>query len=204
MTKLEVINIALIHAGASPLETLDRIPEKSHRTALVQFDLSRKELLRLHHWNFALTRAEIPALPDAPVFGPGRLYPLPGDFLRLASIYDSFETDFRLEGGNILTERGDPLPILYVADVPDPARWDILFASAVGVHIASKIAFAVTQSTDLGLTLDALFEKSFSRAKWADSTENSRLKIHAERWIASRYGWGTHDDRFHSIVPPTV
>lgn len=200
MTKLEIINSALIHSGAERVDSLEAMPSKSLGIALHQFDVSRQILLRLHQWNFAIFRDEIEADTEPPGFEFERRYSLPPDFLRLSSIYDSHGVAYQIEGRKIFTDLGSPLALVYVRDIPDPDDWDPIFSDAVACHIASKIAFALTADMNLVGQLDAMCERSMSRAKWADSTDNSRKRVTANLWLSSRYGWTTQSDRFHSIT----
>jgi hypothetical protein len=46
----------------------------------------RKAELRKRHWSFAIKRAALPALADAPTWGFGYAYQLPTDYLRLMQV----------------------------------------------------------------------------------------------------------------------
>ena len=202
MTKLELINSALIIAGAEPLETLASPAGKAGKVALAQFDISYKSLIRQHQWNFAMGREELEALPTPPTFEYERQYSLPDDYVRLFSLYDDYGARYSVEGDKLLTDMPSPVPLVYVKDTPDPVDWDSLFAEAVALNIASKVLFSLTQKMDLAAAADAKAERALSRAKWADSTENSGRLISAHQWVASRYGWSPQKDRFHRVTSP--
>lgn len=202
MTKLELINSALIHAGAEMLHSLDRVSSKSGSIALAQYDLARKGLLRQHQWNFAISRAELDSEPVPPTLGYSRTYILPDDFLRMDRIYDDYEVAYEIQGRKILIDLGEPLHLVYVADTEDPEEWDPLFQEAFSYHLASKIVFALTQDMNLSGALDQFYSRALVRAKWADSTENSMKRVQAYEWLASRYGWRSRTDRFHSFTAP--
>lgn len=200
MIELEILNNALVLAGAEPLRELVNVSSKSGRIAITQKDLARRNLLRQHQWNFALCRKELVAEPVPPTFEYTSKYALPSDFLRLGNIYNDFGEDFRIETGFLLTDMASPLPLVYVRDIEDPSEWDPLFQEAYTYHLASKIVFALNQDMGQASALDQFHTRALLRAKWADSTENSAIRVTADDWVASRYGWTTSKDRFHSFT----
>ena len=176
MTKLEIINLALIRIGESPITSLDE-GSTAARTADLLYDASRRAILRDSDWNFAVKSVLLnPVDPDeAPA-----VFAVPADCLRVMRVYDKakFNTAysntktvefsgplapdgslmdrysryqkewFKVQGSNLYTYARAPL-CFYVRDEEDTSKFDAKFCEATSYKLAGELAMPVRQSESL-------------------------------------------------------
>lgn len=158
-SSVEIANLALGMLGAGTITSLDE-NSKAARTVKVQFDLQRDSELRAHRWKFAIARATCVALASAPASGPYLLqFQLPTDFLKELDIGDAYpgmdlsdyrssfpNSDYRVEGGLILTNLPSPLALRYIRQVTDCSKFDGCFVTALAAKIAWMSCESLTSS----------------------------------------------------------
>ena len=147
----------------------------------------RDEVLRLHPWNSASSRASLPALLAAPAFGFDRQYELPADCLRVLRLPDAdAETVWKVERRVLLTDLGAPLSVQYVARIDDPGEMDPLLVAAIAARIALRLCRPLTQSGTLLEEMRRLFADRLRDARSADAQEGGGDRISAELFVDAR------------------
>lgn len=176
MTKLEIINLALIRIGESPVTSLDE-GSTAARTADLLYDASRRAILRDSDWNFAVKDVLLTPVDtdEAPA-----VFAVPADCLRVMRVYDKakFNTKysntkspefhgmwesasdisaqysrctkewFKVQGDKLYTYARTPLCV-YVRDEEDASKFDAKFAEALTYKLAGELAMPVRQSESL-------------------------------------------------------
>ncbi|KAB0665651.1 hypothetical protein F6V25_07980 [Oryzomonas japonica] len=166
LTKLDIINAALVSLGASPVQDLN---ETVHAKAAASFwNLALSAVLRAHPWNFAMARRSLAASADAPVFGYAKTFPLPADWIRTVEVTAE---DFKQESGRILCNQ-DSLNIRYIAMVADPSRFDALFSDALSAYLAAKLAYPLTSSSSQQDVCWSAYKELLRLARSVDSLED--------------------------------
>lgn len=165
---IDVINKALISVGANIITSLDEGSTEA-TTAGAVWDQVRQSALRLHPWNFASKDLEL-----AQVTGGGDVeheyqYNLPSDFIRLLKVYD--DPTYKLKDGSVFTNYPS-CRIRYIFDSTDPVKWDSAFVDVVAYKLATEIAYALTKSTSLMQSMQALYEDSARKARAFDASED--------------------------------
>lgn len=183
-----ICNSALLKIGATTIQSLTEGTRNA--TACAQaYEPVRDRLLRAHPWAFAATRAELPALADAPAFGPALAYQLPVDFVRLLrpDERENFN-DLRrkIEDGKILTDEAAPLHIRYVKRVTDPNAMDPLFREVLAVELAIDIAEPITQSNTKRAALLAERARLIAEARKAQAFEAPPANPPEDTWLTAR------------------
>jgi hypothetical protein len=155
------------------------------------WDIARKATLRCNTWNFAIERVSLPALSDAPAFGYGYQFNLPGDFVRLADIDGPIPQarDWKLEGGKLLGN-STPLQVIYVRDCTEVERWDDLFELALSYKIAELIAVQITGDANVKMECQQSFKDVFGDAQATDAQENPPQGFDDDPWVTARWGYG--------------
>lgn len=166
MTKLTIINAAIITLGKEPLGTLDNSARAT--AALAFWDLARDEALRAHPWNFAMKRALLPRNAQGPVFGFASSYNLPPECLRLC---ECGESDYTLEDGQILCNATGSLAVRFISRVEDVTRYDASFAAALSSLLSSYLAYPITQSTTQQELQYKIFQEKVRVARGVDAQE---------------------------------
>lgn len=162
---IETINQTLGYLGQAPVDDINA--NVFSRLAGTFWGPSVKQVLRAHPWNFAVTRVVLAPMVDAPAFGYGAQFELPGDWLRTLEVS---EKDYRQEGRRILCD-AVTLNVKYIALIDDVTRFDALFCAALARNIASKLAYPITKSTTQQEAQWAAYTQELAYARTVDAQE---------------------------------
>lgn len=156
-SQTEIVNRALIKLGGDTVTDIsDR--SKSARVMSAIWDTVRRSELTKNFWNFALTRAALPALGSVPLSQFTIAYQLPSDYLKIYQVGDFYDVNsltdyinaddspYAIEGQKILTNLDAPLNIRYVSDVTNSGLFDPLFAEMLASKLAYEACYQITQS----------------------------------------------------------
>jgi hypothetical protein len=195
--QIEIVNRALFKLGALPLASMGD-NNKQARIMSGLWDTVRRAELRRHFWSFALRRAALPALAQAPAWGYARAYQLPADCLRIAQVGElqvsPSEADYRnmddspyaIEGGMLLTDQPAPLRIRYVADVSDPGAFDALFVEALAAKLAYEACEGITQANEKKNVCSEDYKAAIRAASLVNAIEKPSQGIADDAWITTR------------------
>ena len=188
LTETSLCNQALARLGSERIMSLDD-GSKAARFCRLFYAQTRDELLRSHHWNFAIARETLLRLAEEPLFGWAYQYALPRDFIRLVQLNGYGETEAQrsseIEGGALLTNETEAR-IRYVRRVEDAGLFDPLFAEALMVKLASKLAQPLTGSRGAPGELLAEYERiTAPLARRVDAQEDRRRR--KEPWVESSF-----------------
>lgn len=148
-------------------------------------------------WRFALARARLPPLAEAPAFGFAHQYPLPADCLRVVQVGEhrvvtapevnlAYEGLWAVEGRRVLTDFGPPLSIRYVRRVDDVPQWDALFRSVFAYRLAMELAEVRTQSNTKDERLERRYRGELHRALRAGALESPPVRVPDDTYTLSR------------------
>ena len=195
----DIANSALTKLGEARIMSLtDNVKPAREINAI--FTLRRDTLLRAHNWNFAMTRASLPALVDAPAWGYAYAYQLPSDCLRMVQVNDYWiipgyadflggpdDEPFKIEDGKIVTDYGSPLKVRYVKRVSNSGDFDTTFIELFAYDLAYECCEAITQSNTKKEGLRIGYLASLRAAVRANAIELPPSAIPDDSWIASRF-----------------
>jgi hypothetical protein len=192
-----ICNRALTKLGAARILTItDDV--KAARELNSMWDIVRDAELRRNLWNFAMARASLAALADAPAWGFTYQFQLPSDFVRIVQVgefyYISSLTDYRtmpeapfqVEGLRLLTDYTAPLKIRYVQRIEDTAQWDALFVEAFASRLAYECCEAITQSSTKKEEVWMDYKQAIREAKLVDAIENPPEPLPDDAWVLAR------------------
>ncbi len=191
LSEVAVYNMALDMLEEGPVTA----PSEDSRAARLlnrNYAQTRDEVLRAHPWNFALTRAKLPALAEAPAFGWQRAFHLPSDCLRILPVFQGGGFDAKpiaheIEGRQILADEPPPLPIRYIRRVVDPGRFDALFGRALAARLAVYVGHVITGKQSYIDRVGRIYEETLIEARRIDALEGSPATPLGEDWIEARY-----------------
>jgi hypothetical protein len=198
MSETSICNSACVKLGAELIIT--RADGNNRARALnARFDQVRDAELRKHRWKFAIKRAALPALADAPLSDYDFQYQLPVDFLRLieggdiTAVVDLSDCRnlgsnelYSIEGDRILTNLGAPLNIRYIARITDTALFDPAFEEAFASKLAFECCERITQSDSKKDSCRQDYKEAIRAAVRANALEQaSRSQADAE-WVVAR------------------
>lgn len=175
---VEIVNNALSLLGDNPIVSLDDDNVRA-RIANTMYGPTRDAVLRAHPWNCAITRAALPLISNAPLYGFSNQYQLPTDpyCLRVLSLNEVQEYGdpgdvFKIEGRQLLTNEGTA-NIRYIARITDPNQYDTLLYECLSARLAAKLCYPVTGSTSLAQAMIALYEGFLKEARTINGQEGS-------------------------------
>lgn len=196
-SQVSIVNRALVKLGESTVLLLtDNV--KQARTMAAIFDDTRDAELRANRWKFAIKRAQLSALVDAPQFGYSYQYELPDDYLALVQVGEFYvrtgmkqRAPWSIEGRRLLTDQAAPLAIRYVSRVTDTSQFDALFVDSLACRLAMEACEALTQSDTKFQRVAAMRAEALKQALRVDAIENPPDELPDGTWLESRTGLST-------------
>lgn len=195
VSQTSIANRALQILGATRLTDIDE-DTKNARAMRENWDAARDAEIRRHVWNFAVTRVELSALVDTPVFGYTTLYQLPADCLRVLQVGDwivgdspdlsSGQAEYQIEAGKIATDAPAPLKLRYLARIEDVTKYDHSFNDVLAARLAMDCSEEITQSDGKYERALAAYKTALREAKRLDAIENPAEDRADGSWVASR------------------
>lgn len=193
-SQTSIINYAGTKIGAEgSILTIDD-NKKLARTAKAVWDISLEATLAAHPWNFAIKRASLAALADAPTYGYARQFQRPPGLLRLVEINGvhvwntnpGAKPPYQYEGDKILTDMGAPLALRYVARIDDTGLYSGQFVEALACKLAMEMALPMTESGATRDRMSKAFDDAIGDAKGTDGRENPPEVADEDDWISAR------------------
>jgi hypothetical protein len=162
--KLDIINLALLRIGESPIQSIDEgsTPAKSAKTL---YDISRRAVLRDFDWAFAMKTTSLPLLVTEDEEEPGVYTCLvPSDCLRVVQVMrrgdrghsDFGELSYPVEGGGELRFIGERADRRFIR-----TEWFRVQGKQLFVRIPSPYVRYVRDEEDTDL-FDSKFVEAFS------------------------------------------
>lgn len=184
-TKITIVNTALVGLGVAPIAAFPPDEDTAQsRAAAAIWDITLEEELRAHPWNFAVKRALLARLVDAPAFGYASAYTVPADCLRVLEVS---EDDYTIEDGQILCDATGSIELRYIKQVTDVAKFDASFTGVLAAKIGAKLAYPLTQSTSQQQAQLDLYTFQLKQAKNIDAQEQPAEEFEESVLITGRY-----------------
>ena len=194
---VDICNEAMDLLGAATITSLTE-NSKEARLCNRQFEKVRDTIIRSHPWNACIRRASLARDSETPAFGFNYQYTLPTDPYceRVLSFwnknvdsevaaYDSLVM-YKIEGRKILSNEAS-CKIVYPARVTDTEQYDSLLRSTIAHGLAADTAYAITGSTTVMQTMQAMFQERLREARSIDAMEGMPEKIIADDFVNIRY-----------------
>ena len=174
-TEVSICSNALRRLGDDPITSLTDDTERARLCNSFYSD-TRDAVLRLHPWNFAITRTSLAKLSTAPAYGFSNQFSLPTNPYCLRVLGMEYEDYiFKVENvathGRVLLTDEATANILYVARITDTNLFDAMFVDVLTQKLAVDLAYPVTNSTTLQTQMQKVFEKKLSEARSIDGQE---------------------------------
>jgi hypothetical protein len=187
VTQVSIVNSALAKVGQAPVQSLTQDTRAAQIINSI-YDLVQDELLSMHPWNFAIKRATLSPTNNTPIYDYEFEYDIPSDCLRMLDNeydYTAVKPDWQVEGRKLLSNESS-LNVRYIARETDCTMWSPTFAEAFAWHLAHKIAYALTQSTEREKMCQDSAKKALSEARTMDGVEGTLRGLQADEWTMSR------------------
>lgn len=190
-SSVEIVNSGIIKLGGEPITSLTDQNNKIARAANKQYDILRRELLRSHPWNFAVTRVQLGASSNTPAYEFSKEFVIPSDVLRILEI-DSEDFEFRIEhnasdGNRVILTDATTVKIKYIKNITDVSQFDASFVEVLATRIAADLAYTVTDSVNFATTMYELYLDTLSKARTYNAQEGTPNQVTAKLWLNSRF-----------------
>lgn len=198
-SEVSICNRALQIIGADSITALTDNNDRA-RAMRTAYEPVRDAELHRRRWRFALKRASLAALSDAPASDYARQFQLPGDCLRVIAGADLVpvpnEADYRTgigalwsrEGDRLLTNLSAPLRIRYIARIVDTSLFDPSFAEALAARLAMEVCERLTQSSTKKAEARVHYRQALVEAARANAIENAPEAAGDDSWVTARLG----------------
>lgn len=198
-SSVDICNMALSHVGANFITSLNDNTTEA-KICAAQYDFSRDFVLGEREWTFAISRKELAASANAPIFGFDNNFKLPSDTIRVVEAFDKADMSsgiwsYRGEGNNSLywqregeyiAADAEILLIRYLVRVEDPNRYTPGFVQALAAHLAYKIAIPLTKSRSLQSDMYQLYQDTLNAASTGDGLQGRNKTIRSSRLVNVR------------------
>lgn len=123
--------------------------------------------------------------PLTPDFGYGNRYTLPADCERVLQLLDSTSA-WEVEGGELLTDDGETVPIRYIRRLLDVSQYDAALTAVLVARLAAEAVEEITQSARRRELALAEYDRVRARATGVDALEQSPTERFEDSWIDAR------------------
>lgn len=204
MAAVDICNSAIIRLRGNVLNSLDD-SSKEAKTCKSLYDITRREVLRSHAWNFAIARASLAKDADAPLFEFSNKFVLPNDCLRV--LYTDAQIDkkgngfglpfsgnsynfarpdaYKIEGNYLLTN-SDNAKICYIQDVEATGLFDSVFEEALALKLAVALCVAISGDLQLKQQLMNNYIDILQKAQQSNSQEGLISRGRVSTWLTAR------------------
>ncbi len=196
MSKIEIINRALLKLGEPPIASLNDAAFATSYEMI--FNDVKNLLLSAYPWRFAVKTKKLARLEK--MFFNRFMYQLPADFLLLIKVYirtDADVADFRLVSaedyeiadGCVTAFYKGAIQIDYVARLDDDSNFSPLFREAMAAKMAAELAMRLKHSVAIKQTFDNEFFNLIRQAELNNEIMKSAEFLPDGSWIKIRHAW---------------
>lgn len=197
--EVDICNLALDHLNVDAISTITNPTDKVGKLCARWYDNTRKSVLRMHTWNFAMKRASIAKDVAVPTHGYSTQYSLPADYIRIVSIGENnIYRDYAIEGTKLLineTNAGS-LDIRYVYDNKNVEQYDPLFVEFFALSLAHNLAYPLSGNITVMRAIEALKLEKQRAALGVDGQERKPVRRERSRFKDARMKYGNYGSPF--------
>jgi len=186
----EICNSALNKIGAM---RIDNISDNTKAAKLCndQYDRLRREVLRSHPWNFAITWISLAATVNNPVSDDYDYeFIIPSDVLRVlqTDITDDlgWEVGNNVDGNKVIFCNNSSLKIKYIKDITNTTRFPPDFEEVLAFRLAADMAYSLVQSRAVQDQMFTYYGATLARAMSFDAQEKGQDEITADEFTNIR------------------
>jgi hypothetical protein len=172
--RITICNRALFRVGANQISGFTDGTVESDICA-VEYEASKNELLSEHPWNFAEKVVSLSKYVSPNNGDFAASYALPTDYVSVIEVQRLDGTrlyqNWKIRGRSIDTDHEEGMRIVYTYDAPEQ-MFPPLFAEALALKLAGKIAGALTEDLQASQRLLSEFDVVKRKAAYRDSAQD--------------------------------
>ena len=196
MSKIEIINRALLKLGEPPISSLNDAAFGQSYGMI--YDDVKNLLLSAYPWRFAVVSKKLPRSVEN--YGSRAMYRLPADCMLLLKVFGaetSDLSDFRMHAlqsyeiadNSIVTMAADGIDIEYVKKTDDDAFFPPLFREAMAAKIAAELAMRLNHSVSIKQVFDNEFYNLIRQAEMNNEIVKTVELLPDNSWVKIRQAW---------------
>lgn len=185
ITRLSIVNKALIKLGQQPVEDLNNEENRNILVNIIYDSVCATEQ-QSYRWNFCLARVSSTPTENTPAFGFKYEHQLPKDFLRMVSIKD-IPFDYSIEGDKLLVNASGDIKYIYLKNETDECKFPPTFADVVSSKIAIELSEKYNCNKDLIIKNYYFY---VSVAKKCNAIQRPPIKQNPTEWELSYQNGG--------------
>ena len=196
MSKIEIINRALLKLGEPPISSLNDAAFSTSYEMI--FNDVKNLLLSAYPWRFAVKTQKLARLEK--MFAGRFMYPLPADCLLLLKVYVETNADiadfravsaedYEIADGCVLVFYKGAVQIDYVTKLDDDADFPPLFREALVCKIAAELSMRLKHSLQTKQIFDNEFFNFIRQAELNNEIMKSAEFLPDGSWIKIRHAW---------------
>ena len=177
-TPVQICNLALSWMGQKRINSLN----DNQNEAIVMndnYELSRDKTLSDIAWTFATERQVLAPVSDAPAFGSGNKFLIPGDVLRVHRVFKSTNTSQSnkfsnaewVREGNYIISPESTLWAVFIMRVTDPNKFSPGFVHALAARLAADTAITFTESSTMEEKMEQRYAMKLADAAYTDGSQ---------------------------------
>ena len=196
MSKIEIINRALLKLGEPPISSLnDAAFGKSYD--MVYQDV-KNLLLSTYPWRFAVISKKLPRREQ--MYGSRYMYSIPADCLFMIKVgvkndadmsdcHFVAAVDYELADGAIIADIKNGIWVEYVRQFDDDASFAPLFREALAAKLAAELAMRLKQNLNLKQMFETEFFNLIRQAELNNEIMKSVEILPDNSWVKIRQMW---------------
>ncbi|MCM1324644.1 MAG: hypothetical protein NC218_11025 [Acetobacter sp.] len=196
MSKIEIVNRALLKLGEPPVSSLN--DAAFGRTYDILYTDIKDLLLSSYPWRFAVEVKSLARCEE--MFGDKYMYRLPADCLLLMKVFGADKElvddaqallmqNYEVANNCVVTAAKAGISVEYVKRIDDDVMFSLLFREALAAKIAAELAMRLKHS----LTIKQAFEEEFFALIRQAELNNEILKdvelVPENSWVLVRQAW---------------
>ena len=196
MSKIEIINRALMKLGEPPVSSLN--DAQFGRSYEIIYDDMKELLLSLYPWRFSIEIKYLPRLEEK--YGDKFLYKLPMDCLLLVGVRGVQKTDVRdvcldrivsyeVVNNCVAVSQENGVMAEYVKNIDDDMSFSALFREALSSKVGAELALRIKQSVSLKQMLDNEFMMLIRQAEFNNEIIKDSELLKDSSWVSVREIW---------------
>jgi len=196
MSKIEIINRALLKLGEPPISSLNDAAFGQSYDMVYQ-DV-KNLLLSTYPWRFAVITQILPRREQ--MYGSHYMYTIPADCLFLIKVFNknnadmadchfSSAVDYELADGAIISDVKNGLHIEYVRRLDDDATFAPLFREALAAKLAAELSMRLKHDLNLKQMFETEFFNLIRQAELNNEIMKSAEILPDNSWVKIRQSW---------------
>lgn len=190
MSKIEIINRALLKLGEPPVSSLNDVA--FGRSYDMVYEDMKKLLLSSYPWRFAVGAKNLAKCEE--MYGKKTMYRLPSDCLLLLKVFEARApqicgthfavlTGYEVVNDCVVTEIKDGVCVEYVREIEDDRLFPALFREALSAKIAAELSMRLKHSINFKQAFDNEFYNFIRQAELNNEISKDVEVLGDNSWV---------------------